>query len=197
MAEVSRRIFRAQTGWNGVKRARWFMETVVGPRLAGGPATRNTLLNEPVVNLAGRDFGRTDILHEYFVPPDRFAQFLRACAEVIPASIQDLLNVTLRYLKADDRSVLAYAPGERIAAVMLFSQEMTEAAGDDMQRMTEALIDRVLAIGGSFYLPYRRHANPDQVAAAYSATPLFVARKRFFDPDLRFRNLMWDAYFAG
>lgn len=197
MAEASRRIFRAQTGWNGVKRARWFMETVVGPRFAGGAATRNTLLNEPVVNLAGRDPGRTDILHEYFVPPDRFAEFLQACDDVIPASSQDLLNVTLRYLKPDDRSVLAYAPGERIAAVMLFSQAMTEDAGDDMQRMTEALIDRVLAIGGSFYLPYRLHARPDQVLAAYSAMPLFVARKRFFDPDLRFRNLMWDAYFAG
>jgi FAD/FMN-containing dehydrogenase len=197
MAEISRRIFRAQTGWNGAKRARWFMETVVGPRLPGGAATRNTLLNEPVVNLAGRDLGRTDILHEYFVPPDRFGEFLQACDEVIPTSSQDLLNVTLRYLKPDKRSVLAYAPGERIAAVMLFSQAITDDAEDDMARMTEALIDRVLAIGGSFYLPYRLHARPDQVAAAYPGVPFFTERKRFFDPKLRFRNLMWDAYFAA
>ena len=33
--------------------------------------------------------------------------------------------------------------------------------------MTERLIDAVLALGGSFYLPYRLHARPEQFGAAY------------------------------
>ena len=44
--------------------------------------------------------------------------------------------------------------------------------------MTEKLIDRVLALGGSYYLPYRLHARKDQLRAAYPRLDEFVAAKR-------------------
>ncbi|MET0531483.1 MAG: FAD-binding oxidoreductase, partial [Microvirga sp.] len=149
-----------------------------------------------VASLASTDRSRTDILHEYFVPPDRFPEFLTACREVILRSQQDFLNVTLRYVGADPTSVLAFASTTRIAAVMSFSQHISPEAEEDMMRMTEELIDRVIAIGGSFYLPYRLHARRDQIDAAYAKAAHFVDRKRHYDPGLLFRNLMWDAYFA-
>ena len=65
---------------------------------------------------------RTDILHEYFVPPERFARIPRRLPRDHSAFGQDLLNVTLRYLDADPVSVLSFAPAPRIAAVMLFPQ---------------------------------------------------------------------------
>ena len=70
------------------------------------------------------------------------------------------------------------------------------AAESDMLRMTEELIDRVIAIGGSFYLPYRLHARRDQVAKSYANLEKFVERKRHYDPHLLFRNAMWHGYFA-
>lgn len=196
MSAVSRQIFRAQIGSEAGKRARWTAETVGNPAISSGVATRNTLMNEPVANLAGRDVFRTDILHEYFVAPEHFAAFITACRETILKSRQELLNVTLRWLKADTVSALSYAPEPRIAAVMLFSQAITAEAEADMLTMTEELIDRVLSIGGSFYLPYRLHARRDQVEKAYPNLPRFLARKREVDPGLLFRNTMWDAYFA-
>ncbi|MBF9194607.1 FAD-binding protein [Microvirga terrestris] len=196
MAGLAREIYRAQTGWETGKRARWFAETVAGPSIASTMFTRNSLLNEPVSNLAGRSIKRTDILHEYFVPPERLNDFIKACREVIPRSQQELLNITLRYVEADQLSVLAYAPTARIAAVMSFSQEMLPGVEADMMRMTEELIDRVLAIGGSFYLPYRLHARRDQVEKSYPRIQRFISQKRHYDQDLLFRNLMWDAYFA-
>ena len=196
LSSVSRELYRAQTGSERAKRARWFAETVAGPKAASGIATRNTLMNEPVANLASRDRRRTDILHEYFVPPERFNDFVHACQEVIPRSKLELLNITLRYVMADPVSVLAFAPTRRIAAVMSFSQEITTAAESDMWRMTEALIDRVIAIGGSFYLPHRLHARRDQVEQAYPGVVRFIERKRYYDPHTLFRNAMWDAYFA-
>jgi hypothetical protein len=63
--------------------------------------------------------------------------------------------------------------------------------------MTEDLIDRIVAIGGSFYLPYRLHAKRDQVAKSYASVARFVERKRHYDPQLLFRNAMWQEYFAG
>jgi len=153
-------------------------------------------MNEPVSNLASSDRSRTDILHEYFVPVDRFPEFLEACREIIPCKSVEFLNVTLRYVAADETSVLVYAPERCIAAVMSFSQEMTPEGEGEMLQLTEAMIDRIIALGGCFYLPYRLHARRDQVERAYPNTPRFVERKLHYDPGLLFRNAMWQAYFA-
>lgn len=193
--ETARRIFRAQTGSDLGKRFRWWAEMNLTPD--GGMATRNSLMNVPVASFAGHDRRRTDILHEYFVPPVALNDFLAECRRIIPASRQDLLNVTLRWLEADRRSVLAFAPEPRIALVMLFSQQISAADEADMQALTRRLIDAALAVGGSFYLPYRLHARPDQLLKAYPRLPEFVAAKRRFDPELRFRNHMWDRWFAA
>jgi FAD/FMN-containing dehydrogenase len=196
MVSLSREVFRAQVGSDAAKRARWYAETVAGPKASSGIASRNRLLNEPVANLAGRDRSRTDILHEYFLPAEGLEAFLAACRTAIPASRQDLLNVTLRYVQEDPTSVLAYARGDRVAAVMLFSQRMARADDEDMAAMTRRLIDAAHEAGGSFYLPYRLHAGRDQVVRAYPRLKEFVARKRHYDPGLLFRNAMWSRYFA-
>jgi FAD/FMN-containing dehydrogenase len=194
---VSREVFRAQIGSDRAKRARWYAETVAGPKASSGIASRNRLLNEPVANLAGRDRTRTDILHEYFLPAGGLETYLVAARTIIPASRQDLLNVTLRYVEEDRTSVLAYARGPRVAAVLLFSQRMTRADEEDMAAMTQRLIDAALDAGGSFYLPYRLHARRDQLARAYPRLEEFRERKRRHDPGLLFRNSMWDRYLGG
>lgn len=197
MVTVSREVFRAQIGSDRGKRARWYAETVAGPRASSGIASRNRLLNEPVANLAGRDRSRTDILHEYFLPDAGLGTFLAACRTAIPASRQDLLNVTLRYVQEDRDSVLAYARGPRIAAVMLFSQRMTRVDDEDMAAMTRKLIDAALDAGGTFYLPYRLHARPDQIARAYPRLDEFREGKRRHDPGLLFQNFLWTTYLGG
>jgi FAD/FMN-containing dehydrogenase len=195
VSRASRYLFRSQVESDRAKHVRWWSEASLGPRVAGD-ATRNSLMNEPVVTLDDRDPFRTDILHEYFVAPARFAEFLRACQEVIPASYQQLLNITLRFVDTDRDSVLAYAPEPRVAAVLLFSQEKTVRAEADMARMTAALIERVLDIGGTYYLPYRPHASLAQLSRGYPRAAEFAAVKRAADPDLLFRNALWDGYLA-
>ena len=194
---ATRHILRGQVGSERMKDFRWMMESGIAPALTGGAVTRNGLLNEPVAVLADGDPARTDILHEYFIAPTRFAEFVAACRRIIPSSYQSLLNVTLRYVAADTESVLAYAPEPRIAAVMLFSQEKTMRAEADMARMTRALIDAALELGGSYYLPYRLHATPEQFATGYPRIAEFVTRKRAIDPGLLFRNALWDRYMAA
>ena len=195
MSHVARDIFRAQLESDQVKHVRWWTEAVVNPSIAAN-STRNGLMNEPVITLDDRDPTRTDILHEYFVAPSRFAEFVDACKDVIPASYQQLLNITLRYVNTDHDSVLAYAGEPRIAAVMLFSQEKTVRGEADMARMTEALIERVIGIGGSYYLPYRPHARLDQLQRAYPRFGEFVTFKRKADPGLLFRNGLWQNYLS-
>jgi FAD/FMN-containing dehydrogenase len=196
---LSRQLYRSQIGSERGKEARWYTETMVFSRAASRlPLTRNAILNYPVAALAETNPSRTDILHEYFIPPERFSDFLTACREIIPSARQDLINITLRYVEADRVSTLAYAPAPaaRIAAVMSFTQELTPEADRAMAAMTERLVEAVLALDGTFYMPYRLHARPEQVRAAYPEFDVFIAKKLYYDPQLRFRNLMWDKYFA-
>jgi FAD/FMN-containing dehydrogenase len=195
-SHFSRHIFRAQLDSDRVKSARWAMEKDLAPRINNESVTRNSLINEPVVTLDDKDPARTDILHEYFIEPSRFAEFVVACQEVIPTSYQDLLNITLRYVAPDKESALSYAPVPRIAAVMLFSQEKSRRGEQDMARMTRELIERTLAIGGSYYLPYRLHATTDQFDRCYPNAAKFAKYKREVDSKLVYRHALWDQYLA-
>ncbi len=186
-------IYRGQVGREGMKRLRWWVESDLGPALVG-ESTRNSLMNEPVVTLDDRDRTRVDILHEYFVPPESFDGFLEACRAVIPDAFVEFLNVTLRFVDTDDVSLLAHSPTPRIAAVMSFTQEKTARAEADHARMTRQLIDRVLDIGGTYYLPYRPHATGAQFERAYPRGAAFAAAKRDIDPNLTLRNNLWDTY---
>lgn len=194
MAKLASRIYRAQLGNERMKRLRWWTETSLAPSISSGIATRNSLINEPVVTLDDRDPNRVDILHEYFIGIPEFDAFLQVCRDVIPASYQEFLNVTLRYVGQDDESMLSYAPVPRIAAVMSFSQEMTARGEADMARMTRDLIDGITAIEGSYYLPYRPHATRAQFVKTYQHAADFAAKKREIDPKLIFRNNLWDQY---
>jgi hypothetical protein len=53
-----------------------------------------------------------------------------------------------------------------------------------------------LEIGGTYYLPYRPHASLDQLSRGYPRAAEFAARKRVVDPELLFRNQIWDRYFS-
>jgi FAD/FMN-containing dehydrogenase len=197
LSGLTRQVYRSQIGSETWKRARWYAETVLKPKLDPKLTTRNTLISSPVSDLAERNPHRTDILHEYFLPPANLGGFLADCRDIIPKSGAELLNVTLRYIAADPVSVMAFAPTERVAAVMSFSQPKTIEADAKMRPVTQALIDRALAHGGSFYLPYRLHARADQLDRAYPNLGRFIAEKRRRDPRGLFRNTMWDRYFAS
>src|SRR5277367_2823239 len=147
---ISSDLYRLQIGSKAAKNARWYAETQLNPKISSPLATRNALMNEPVANLANPFRLRTDILHEYFVSPARFREFLVACREIIPPAKAEFLNVTLRYVAADPTAVMAYARMPRIAAVMSFSQEMSSDGEIDMLEMTERLIDRVVDLDGAF-----------------------------------------------
>jgi FAD/FMN-containing dehydrogenase len=196
IAKVSRDIFRQQVGSDRWKRLRWNIETNINQVVNAGEVTRNSLLNEPVITLDDQDPTRTDILHEYFIAPQRWAEFVDLCQHAIPSSFQELLNITLRFVDTDQDSMLAYATVPRVAAVLLFSQEKSTRAEADMARMTSELIEGVLAIGGSYYLPYRPHASVAQFRNAYQRHNEFLAAKREVDPGLLFRNGLWENYLS-
>jgi hypothetical protein len=65
-----------------------------------------------------------------------------------------------------------------------------------MRAMTERLIDAALAPGSSYDLPDPPHARPEQLRKAYPRRDAVLTAKRRSDPQLRFKNALWDRYMA-
>jgi FAD/FMN-containing dehydrogenase len=185
---LERTIFRGSVESDYGKRLRWQAEKELAPRVAKEFYSRNQLLNEGVEIYQESLAKRTDILHEYFIPPARFEDFLERLRDIIPRHQGNLLNVTVRNVHRDDDSFLRYADQEVFGLVMLFNQLRTPEAEARMEAMTRELIDAALDVGGRYYLPYRLHATREQFLRAYPQAPDFFEWKRRYDPQGLFQN---------
>ncbi|HEX2828871.1 MAG TPA: FAD-binding oxidoreductase [Burkholderiales bacterium] len=136
----------------------------------------------------------TYLLQEYFIPVERFTAFARVLAHVLAAANVQALNVSIRHSPADTVSLLRWAPGEVFSFVLYYKQATTRSADLDAERWTQALVSAALQNGGRHYLPYRLHATREQFARAYPEHRTFARIKAEYDPQRRFRNLLWDKY---
>jgi FAD/FMN-containing dehydrogenase len=191
---LERTIFRGSVDSDYGKRLRWQAEKDLAPRVAREFYSRNQLLNEGVEVYQETLAKRTDILHEYFIPPAQLEAFLERLRDIIPRHRGNLLNVTVRNVHPDPDSFLRYADQEVLGLVMLFSQLRTPEAEAQMEAMTRELIDAALAIGGRHYLPYRLHATRAQLFQAYPQAGEFFEWKRHYDPHGLFQNQFYLRY---
>ncbi|MEO8359722.1 MAG: FAD-binding protein [Vicinamibacteria bacterium] len=139
---------------------------------------------------------RTYVLQEYFVPVDRFNEFRPHMTEIFNRHRVNVLNVSIRHAYADPGSLLAWAREEVFAFVVYYKQRTRRNARERVGVWTRELIDAVIACGGTYYLPYQAHATPEQFHRAYPRANELFALKRRLDPDFRFRNVLWDKYYA-
>jgi len=139
---------------------------------------------------------RTYVLQEYFVPVDRFDEFVPKMAEIFDRHRANVLNVSIRHALPDPGSLLAWARQETFAFVVYHKQRTRPNARERVGVWTRELIDAVLSVGGTYYLPYQPHATPAQFHAAYPRAQELFALKRKLDPDFRLRNVLWDKYYA-
>jgi len=193
---LRRAIFENSVGSDTGKGLRWLLEKRLNPRLAGA-VSRNSILSAPVNVLSNTDPDTTYILHEYFVPQARLWEFVQSARTIIRAGEANLLNVTVRDVRQDHRSTLAYARQDVFGLVMTFVQQKTAAAETQMRDLTRHLIDAALGCGGTFYLPYRPHATLEQFRRAYPAWTTAMQAKAEYDPDGLFRNTFYDKYRAA
>ncbi|HEX2870108.1 MAG TPA: FAD-binding oxidoreductase [Polyangiaceae bacterium] len=190
---LTRALFRGQRGSLYGHELRWTAERWLGGE-GGDAATRNQLLSEPVATFQNRHRDRADILQEYFVPPARLAEFAARAARLVEPHLGSLLNVTLRNVLADRDSALPYAPDERFGLVFLFDIARTSDADARLAALGRQLIDAALSLGGTYYLPYRISATPEQFERAYPWAREVFAKKRRHDPGGLFSNELYERY---
>jgi len=138
----------------------------------------------------------TYLLQEYFVPVDQLETFVPKMRGILQRSKVNVLNVSIRHAEPDAETLLSWAPREVFSLVLYFKQDVKASELERERAWTRDLIDAALSVGGSYYLPYQLYATPEQFLRAYPGAPAFFALKKSIDPSNKFRNKLWDKYFA-
>lgn len=139
---------------------------------------------------------RTYVLQEYFVPAEAVGEFAQTMGAVLARHQVNVVNISIRHALGDDRTLMAWARGETFAFVLYYKQRTRENARERVAVWTRALIDAVLAVGGTYYLPYQLHATHEQFHRAYPRAREMFALKAELDPHYRLRGALWDRYYA-
>ena len=130
----------------------------------------------------------SEMITEVYLPRAGLLPFMDACRDDFRRHAVELIYGTVRAIRADTETFLPWAQGDR--ACVIFNLHVRHdpsgiaKATEDFRR----IIDRALALGGSFYLTYHRWATREQLLAAHPRLPEFLAAKRLHDPQERFQS---------
>lgn len=192
--EAQRLVFRGSVNSEYGKRLRWDLETGMNKVSKNEIYSRNELLNDHVSLIENKDTSSTDLLHEYFIPERNFTQYINDIKTILKNSKIDLLNITIRGVRQDNDSYLAYARENVFGFVFLFNQKKTDEQEREMKILTNQLVDIALKNEGTFYLPYRLHIDREKMRKSYPNADNFFELKRKYDPDEIFNNKFYEHY---
>ena len=195
----------SKTGGFG-RRVRWSLEKSALPRVR--PCiSRNQAMNQKEPCLVSRNqemydsmgylqnrLPDTDILQEYFIPPEKMPEFVDGLRNVVSSNNANLLNVTVRIVNKDTITALPYAKQDMFAFVLYFNQKFNDKESRILQKTTVDLIDLAVGLNGTYYLPYQLYYSPEQLRRAYPEIDQFFAAKRKYDPQGLFSNKFYEKY---
>ena len=134
------------------------------------------------------------MITEVYVPHDHIVAFMKVSAADFKAHDVNLIYGTVRMIRRDDESFLAWA--NKDYACIIFNLRIVHTDGDIQKAQADfqRIIDRALEFDGSYYLTYHRWARRDQVLKAYPQFPRFLELKRKYDPNERFQSEWYRHY---
>jgi FAD/FMN-containing dehydrogenase len=156
--------------------------------------TRNNVMRSDSEFMEYENPNKTEVLQEYFVPVDKFAEYIDDLRAVLEKEELNLLNITIRYVEHDENAVLSYAKDDMFALVLLVNQGRSKQDIQSTEKVLQKLIDVTLQHDGSYYLPYYSYPTDAQLKKAYPRIDEFFEKKRDFDPEERFKNLFYERY---
>jgi FAD/FMN-containing dehydrogenase len=195
--KLRRLVFNLSKHGSLAMRLKWFAEKRIEPLLEACTVSRNQALGEGEACLVSRNdpmhdsvaylrnnlAGETDILHEYFIPRERFVQFVDGLREIVSSAPVPLLNASVRVVHRED-NVLTYAPVDDMLAVVLYVNQSTDRTGrEQMDAFTKQLIDLCHRANGRFFLPYQVAYTREQLEQSYPQIREFLAARTEFDPE--------------
>lgn len=149
----------------------------------------------PLEFLAYYSAKNTDIIQEYYVPVRNFVPFMDEFRQILTDGQMNVISSTVRYVKANDETLMAYSPKEDSFAIIQMSNVgLSKKEQDHVRDVTQKLVDAAIAHGGSYYLTYQLYPTREQMYKAYPRAGFFFAEKKRYDPDERFTSKFYEAY---
>lgn len=181
------------------KTLRWEAEKYLSLHPPGdGLVSRNNAMRPPVSAIKMFEYhspADTDVIQEFFVPVPRFLAFMEGARDVLRESGMNLLGLTIRYVRPDLESVLSYAPREEVLAAVLYLNEPLTREGWAMSnQLAEQLTRLAVHHCGTFYLPYAREVEVEDLRRAYPKMDKFFEQKHRWDPENRFTSRFFEFY---
>jgi FAD/FMN-containing dehydrogenase len=190
-------LFQSTYNNNIMRKVRWNMETSPIIHQFVKKLTRNQLLYHSADTYTTNKENTLDLLQEYFVPIEKFHDFVsilqRAQSDLEPY----LMNITLRHVSQDKLSTLRYADVDRLCFVMFFRGHNTQEFEDKVKKIAIHLTSEVLKLGGKYYLPYRPYQTQEQFRKSYPYYELIKELKQIYDPNEIFKNKFYENYIQG
>lgn len=133
----------------------------------------------------------TEMISELYVPRARLAELMSEAAEDFRRNGVDVIYGTVRLIERDEESFLAWAREPWACVIFNLHTEHTPEGIGRSAGAFRRLIDMARARGGSYFLTYHKWATREQALACHPRMPDFLAKKREFDPELRFQSDWW------
>jgi decaprenylphospho-beta-D-ribofuranose 2-oxidase len=180
------------------KSLRWYLQKI----LRNGSSdenviSRNNIMRNPVKFLEYSSAKDTDILQEYFVPLNKFVEFVDGLREIVKHEKINLLYVGVRHVPADSGQYISYAKEDSIALVLYINQGLSEEDKEAARLWTRKLVDLALTCKGKYYLVYQLYPTFKQLQTAYPNIEKFFRMKKFYDPQEIFMNKFYETYTPG
>jgi len=191
--------FNLSRSFDWAKSVRWRLQK----RVESSPGktkliTRNNSMRPPETPLAFLDYyakGRTDIIQEYYVPTRNFVPFMDSFRKILTDGHMDVISSTIRFVRKNDETALAYAPAEDCFAIIQMSNVgLSPSDQEHAAKVTQDLVEAAIRSGGTYYLTYQGYPTPAQMRRAYPKADFVFERKRHYDPDERFSSRFYERY---
>jgi hypothetical protein len=137
----------------------------------------------------------SEMITELYVPVHNLTEFMDSAKITLRSTGADLIYGTIRLIREDDESFLAWARKDFVCIIFNLHVEHTQAGLARSRTAFLSLIDEALRLDGSFFLTYHRLASCEQVSAAYPQFEEFLKEKNLRDPQALFAS-DWYRHYA-
>ncbi len=181
-------------------KGRWIREYIIDPILYFGDQPVHTRNYEASYDFAELEPESRDkssyVLQEYFVPVEKFDEWVPKMKKVFNDNNVNVINVSIRHSLPDNGAKLAWARTESFAFVVYYKQGTSDKERAKVSNWTREMIDQVISVGGTYYLPYQLHASDDQFHSSYPQAIEYFEIKKQYDPADKFTNKLWEKYYS-